>query len=88
LHPLGRGGRGVHAEMLQTLGCHLAVVLSYCYQKVLRMSARSYPPYADHRVLLEVGLLISRRNCNVCCLTYLNSCQLMLHIALKGETPS
>jgi len=72
--------------MLQTLGCHLAVmvvyvvlglgchltvvVLSYCYQKVLRLSARSYPPHADHWVLLEVGLLISRRNCNVCCLTY------------------
>ena len=27
LHPLGRSGRGVHAEMLQTLGCHLAVMV-------------------------------------------------------------
>jgi len=27
LHPLGRSGRGVHAEMLQALGCHLAVMV-------------------------------------------------------------
>ena len=29
LHPLGRSGRGVHAEMLQALGCHLAVMVVY-----------------------------------------------------------
>jgi len=29
LHPFGRGSHGVHAEMLQTLGCHLVVMVLY-----------------------------------------------------------
>ena len=29
LHPLGRSGRCVRADMLQALGCHLAVMVLY-----------------------------------------------------------
>jgi len=29
VHPMGRSDRGVHAEMLQALGCHLAVIVVY-----------------------------------------------------------
>jgi len=43
--PLWCSGRSESTAILQGLGCHLAVVvLSHCYQKVWRLSARSYAP--------------------------------------------
>ena len=60
VHPLGCSGRGVHAEMLQTLGCHLAVMV-VCV--VLSLDAWRFESSSKKRLssLEVIELEINRR---------------------------
>ena len=42
MHPLGSSGCGVHAEMLQALGCHLAVIVVYFVLSLDVLSLQDY----------------------------------------------